>query len=176
MLTRLPLLPLLVALLAGCQSMPGPPLKTVPYVDLERFMGPWYVIAHIPSWPERNAYNAVESYALAPDGTIETTFTFREGGFEGEEERMQPRGYVMDRQSNAVWGMQFIWPIKAEYLITYLDEDYSLTIVSRNKRDYVWLMARTPSIPDAVYEEMVDIIAGQGYDISELRRVPQRWP
>lgn len=52
-------------------------------VDVPRFMGDWYVIAHIPTRPERKAYDAVESYALRPDGRIQTTFTFRKGSFQG---------------------------------------------------------------------------------------------
>lgn len=165
----------LLGLLVGCAT-PGPPLATVPRVDLERFMGPWYVIAHIPSWPERDAWNAVESYALADDGSIETTFTFRKGGFEGEEKVMRPRGFVVDRETNASWGMQFIWPIKAEYLITYLDEDYGVTVVSRNKRDYVWLMSREPKMSETDYQRFVGLIRDQGYDVAKLRKVPQRWP
>jgi apolipoprotein D and lipocalin family protein len=71
--------------------------------------------------------------------------------------------------------MQFIWPIKADYRIAYLDADYSRTIIARNKRDYVWIMARRPQIPDSEYEELVSAVKDMGYDISQLRRVPQRW-
>lgn len=61
-----------MGLLAGCA---GPaPMPPVAHVDLPRFMGDWYVIAHIPSWPERNAYDAVESYRPLPDGRIQTDF------------------------------------------------------------------------------------------------------
>ena len=57
------------ALLAGCQAS-MPPLKTVDYVDLDRFMGDWYVIANIPTFVEKGAHNAVESYRLDDDGSI----------------------------------------------------------------------------------------------------------
>jgi apolipoprotein D and lipocalin family protein len=164
----------LAALLAGCQSAPRPPLSVVPHVDLERFMGDWYVIANIPTLIERGAHDAVESYRLADDGTIETTFTFRDGGFDGEPKRYTPRGYVVDRGSNAVWGMQFVWPIKADYRIAYLARDYSQTVIAREKRDYVWIMARTPRIADEDYERLVRFVAAQGYDVSKIRRVPQR--
>ena len=129
-------------LLGGCQS--PAPLATVPQVDLQRFMGPWYVIANIPTFIEKGAHNAVESYRLDADGTIATIFTFRAGGFDGEEKRYTPRGFVVDRSTNAVWGMQFLWPIKADYRITYLADDYSVTVISRIQRDYVWIMARKP--------------------------------
>jgi apolipoprotein D and lipocalin family protein len=72
--------------------------------------------------------------------------------------------------------MQFIWPIKAEYRIVYVDDDYRHTIIGRSKRDYVWIMARTPQIPAQDMQSLRDIIATQGYDIVKLRNVPQQWP
>ena len=61
---------------------------------------------------------------------------------------MTPRGFVRDTETNARWGMQFVWPIKADYRIVWLADDYSQTVVARQKRDYLWIMAprrRSPS-------------------------------
>lgn len=157
----------------GCTTPPRTPIPTVTHVDLPRFMGNWYVIAHIPTFIEREAHNATEHYALAPDGTIDTTFTFRAGGSDGPIKRYTPRGFVRDQESNATWGMQFIWPVKAEFLITYVDENYTQTIISRNARDYVWIMARTPVITETDYNRHVDRLRAWGYDVGQLRRVPQ---
>ena len=78
--------------------------------------------------------------------------------------------------NNSTWGMRFIWPFKSEFLITYLDESYSRTIISRNKRDFAWIMARTPEIPEDDYQKMVLELTAQGYDVTKLRKVPHRWP
>jgi apolipoprotein D and lipocalin family protein len=164
-----------VALLAGCATA-RPPLATVEHIDLARFMGDWYVIAHLPASLEKNAFNAVESYRLAEDGSIETTFTFREGGFEGERKRYTPRGFVRDRATNATWGMRFIWPFRMEYLVILLDEERGVSVVGRTKRDYVWIMARRPELPEEEYQRLVGFVADRGYDVTKLRRVPQRWP
>ncbi|MET3494692.1 lipocalin family protein [Variovorax boronicumulans] len=164
-----------VLLVAGCASSP-PTIPPVKQVDLSRFMGDWYVIGNIPTRPERNAFNAVESYSLKPDGTIDTRFRFREGAFDGPLKTMNPKGSVVPDTGNAVWGMQFIWPIKAEYVIVDLDRDYQLTIIGRSDRDYAWIMARTPSIPDAAYDAAVGRLTALGYSTEKLRRVPQRWP
>ena len=161
--------------ISGCAGNSLPPVETVEYVDIERFMGDWYVIASIPTFIETEAYNAVENYRLDEDGTIATTFTFRKGGVDGDEKRYTPRGFVEDDPSNAIWGMRFIWPIKADYRIAHLDDAYSETIIARNKRDYVWIMARTPEISDEAYDRMVDLIDEIGYDTTRLRKVPQRW-
>ena len=164
----------LSALLAACGSRP-PELEPVDYVDLERFMGDWYVIANIPTFLEKGAHNAVETYTLNDDGTVATRFTYRDGAFDGEEKEYNPKGFVKDDGSNALWGMRFIWPIKADYRIVYLTPDYSQTIIGRNKRDFVWVMARTPSIPEADYAAIVERIENMGYDVSKLSKVPQRW-
>jgi apolipoprotein D and lipocalin family protein len=169
-------LPAMLLPLTACQSAPPAPMPTVPKVDLQRFMGDWYVIANIPTFIEKGAHNAVESYRLDADGSIATTFTFREGAFDGKPKRYTPRGFVRDDGSNALWGMQFLWPVKADYRITYLNDDYSQTIISREKRDYVWIMARTPSLPDADYQRLLKIVQAQGYDMSRVQKVPQRWP
>lgn len=162
------------ATLFACSSKA--PLATVSHVDIDRFMGDWYVIAHIPADAEEHAFNAVESYERRDDGKIATTYTFRDGGFDGELETLEPTGTVRDERTNATWGMSFFWPFEAEYLITYLDQDYETTIISRTKRDYVWIMSRSPAIEDARLDALVAELERQGYDVSRLRRVPQRWP
>jgi len=150
-------------------------MKTVDSVDLNRFMGPWYVIANIPTFLEKGAHNAVETYRLNDDGTIATTFTFRKDGFDGKLKEYNPKGFVLDTNTNAHWGMRFVWPIKADYRIVYLDDDYTRTIVGRQARDFVWIMARTPTISDGEYDELLSYVAELGYDMSKVQRVPQRW-
>lgn len=161
--------------LSGCTSTTMKNIDTVKQVDLPRFMGDWYVIAAIPTMIETQSYNAIENYKLNADGTIATTFTFYKGALDGPFKKYEPKGFVKPDTGNALWGMQFIWPIKAEYRIVYLDPDYQHTIIARNARDYVWLMARTSRISDAEYKRLTELIAGYGYDISKLRKVPQDW-
>ncbi|KAF1016999.1 MAG: Outer membrane lipoprotein Blc [Stenotrophomonas maltophilia] len=171
----LPLFSLLAVALFGsaCSSPDHSPLPRPASVDVPRFMGDWYVIAHIPSRPEREAFDALESYVLRPDGRIQTTFTYRKGSFQAPRKTMHPIGRVEKQGNGAVWGMQFIWPIQAEYIIAWLDEGYTQTIVARSKRDYVWYMARTPQVSEADYQQAVQRIAAMGYDTAKLRRVPQ---
>lgn len=150
-------------------------MEVVDYVDLDRFMGRWYVIANIPTFLEKGAHNAVETYALNDDGSIQTTFTYLEDSFDGKQKQYNPKGFVRDETSNAIWGMRFIWPIKADYRIVYLTDDYSQTIIARQKRDFLWIMARTPTIPETDYQRMVELAGSIGYDVEKIQRVPQKW-
>jgi apolipoprotein D and lipocalin family protein len=161
-------------LLSACSLMPAQSFPRENSVDVDRYMGKWYVIAHIPPGMTKNAYNSIERYEQTEPGRIETTFTYREGGFDGEAQKMEPTGFVLEGGNGAVWGMRFFWPIKMQYVISYVDADYETTIVAREKRDYVWIMARTPQIEDATYDTLVQKVADYGYDISKLRKVPQQ--
>lgn len=166
-----------VVALSGCQSRSGekqPLAATQKRVDLPRFMGDWYVIANIPTFIEKGAHNAVERYDLRPDGKIATTFTFNKGSFEGPKKEYHPVGTIRNRETNAEWGMQFVWPFQADYLIAYVDDDYQTTIIGVPKRKYVWIMARTPTLPEAVYNDLVKRVQDMGYDLSRLQKVPQQ--
>ena len=174
-MVRLALATLAVAAVAACATS-KPTLPAVPQVDLPRFMGDWYVIAHIPTFPEREAYNAIESYRLDDEGKIRTTFQFRKGSFDAKLKTMEPVGRVVPGTNNAVWDMQFVWPIQAEYVIVDVSDDYSQTVIGRSKRDYLWIMARTPTLPTAEYDALVAKAKALGYDTSKLRKVPQQWP
>lgn len=147
-------------------------------VDLPRYMGDWYLISHIPTDRDREAHNAIENYRLNEDGSIATTYTNRLGGFDGKPKRMTPTCYVVEGSGNALWGVRFAWywPFKYEYRISHLEPDYSVTIVARSKRDYVWLFSRKPQMSDEDLARYTTLMASWGYDTRKLLRVPQQWP
>ncbi|MFM2287009.1 MAG: hypothetical protein RL684_152 [Pseudomonadota bacterium] len=166
---------LLGTALGGCLRNVQP-IQPVAHVDLDRFMGRWYVIASIPTFLEKNAFNAVESYALRPDGRVQTTFSYRKGGFDGAPKVLHPIGTVRAGSGDAVWDMQFVWPISAEYVVAYLDAGYQQTIIARSARDHVWIMARTPRVPAEDYAALLRRVGELGYRVEDVREVPQRWP
>ncbi|TPG09876.1 hypothetical protein EAH75_15210 [Rhodanobacter glycinis] len=151
-----------------------PPIKPVAHVDLPRFMGNWYVIATIPTRFEKNAYDAVEVYSLKPNGDVATSFHFREGSFDGEKKDIHSTGIVRPGSGNAVWGVQVFWPLKAQYVVAWLKDDYSQVIVARDARDYTWVMARTPTIPQADYDALLARVQALGYPLDKIRKVPQQ--
>lgn len=163
----------LVAVAASAASLP--PIQPVSHVDLPRFMGKWYLIATIPTSYGKDAYNAVETYTLKPDGNIHTTFSFHEGGFDGTYKHIESTGYVTPGTGNAVWGVKVLLLLKAQYVVAYLAPDYSQMIVARDKRDYVWVFARTPQVSQAGYAMLAAKVRALGYPPSKLRKVPQQW-
>lgn len=160
--------------MSSSQSLP--PITTVEAVDLDRFVGRWFVIANIPTFIEKEAWNSIEDYFRRGDDKIDTVFSYNKGGFDGPRKVWTPVGTVRPDSGGAVWDMQFIWPFDAEYRIIWLNDDYTVTIIGRSARDYVWIMAREPRIDDALRKQLEQFLLDEGYSLENLRSVPQRWP
>ena len=150
-------------------------LETVEYVDLQKFMGDWYVIANIPTFIEKGAVNAIESYRLDSKGRIKTTFTFRKDSVSGPEKKYNPTGFIYNRKTNAEWRMQFLWPFRSPFLIIDLDDDYSYTVIGIPSRKYVWIMAREHKMSEGLYNKIISNLEKVGYDITQIKRINQEW-
>ena len=159
----------------NCQDVTLKPMETVPYVDIEKFMGDWYVIANIPTFLEKGATNAIESYELNDKGEVETYFSYFKNSPQGTKKEYFPKGFIVNKDTNAEWKMQFLWPFKASFLIIDLDQDYSYTVIGVPSRKYVWIMAREPEIPQNIYQGILSRLQKNGYDLTKLQMVPQIW-
>ena len=170
----------MLSLMSGCTSNQEALEAMDKKIELERFMGDWYVIGSIPIdfffASEAGAHNAVESYALKDDGSIDTRYRFRKGSFDGPLKQFNPTGFVYNEETNAEWRMQFVWPFKSAYLIVHLDDDYTETIIGVPDRSYIWIMARSPDMSKADYQRLVKLATGMGYDADKIVRIPHKWP
>jgi apolipoprotein D and lipocalin family protein len=147
-------------------------MQTVSFVDIKKFMGDWHVVANIPTFPERGAIGPIERYSLNEDGSIDTTFSFIHPTKRVERE-FKSTAFVEPDSNNAVWGMQFIWPIKADYRVLFVDQEYETTIVGRQKRDYLWIMSRSVDISRERLESLIERAVSAGYD-REAIQIPAR--
>jgi apolipoprotein D and lipocalin family protein len=164
----------LASLCGGCASM-NQPLQTVPYVDLPRYMGDWYVIANIPYFAENGCVDSIESYALRPDGKIHNWFQCRKKSFQAPlEQKATAEATVVDKTSNAVWSVRFFKIIPVKYMILDLDPNYQWVLVGHPSRRYGWIMARTKTLDEATYRKILGDAAKQGYDPSRFKLVPQQ--
>ena len=175
---RLTLSILISMMIFGCftdESENMKSLKTVTKVEIERFMGDWYVIASIPTFLEKNATNAIESYRLNDKGNIDATFSFYQNNPNGKKKVYNPKGFIYNSTTNAEWRMQFLWPFKMPFLIIDLDDEYSYTVIGYPSRNYVWIMARKPKLPVKTYRAILKNLEYVGYDTARINKVPQVW-
>jgi len=151
------------------------PLRTVTHVDLPRYMGDWYVIAHIPYFAEKNCFDSIESYALRTDGKIDNWFRCRKNSFDAPLERKATAtATVEDKTSNAAWRVSFFKIISVKYLILDLDPNYQWVMVGHPSRRYGWIMARSKTLDEPTYQRILRDAASQGYDPGRFVKVPQR--
>lgn len=164
------------ALISACQSK-EPYTKTVETVNLDQYLGKWYVIANRPTMFETNAYNAMEIYTLNKEtGKIDVDFNFKKGSFEGPEKSIPQTAWVHNEKTKAHWKISLWWlPFNQDYLIIDLDKDYQWTVVGVPNQKYLWVMSRQPEMSEALLTEILANTKNKGYDTSEVNRVPQKW-
>ncbi|MEI8294383.1 MAG: lipocalin family protein [bacterium] len=169
------LLTLLACVLAGCSAVPKQtPLRTVDHVDLNRFMGDWYVIGTIPWVVEKNNVGTMDIYKQRPDGKIDIRYAFHKGSLDAPRQEMRATATVVDTQTNARWAVQFLWPFRAPFLVIDLSPDYRHTTIGYPDRSLIWIMSRDPSMPEKDYSAALENARSQGYDISRIVKVPQK--
>lgn len=99
---------LVLGAFAGCSSPALPPLRTVGHVDMDRYLGRWYVIANIPYFLENGKVASYDTYAKRPDGKLDNIFTFRPGGLNAPEKSWHGTAWVTNTTTNAEWKVRFI--------------------------------------------------------------------
>jgi apolipoprotein D and lipocalin family protein len=146
----------------------------VPQLDLPRFMGDWYVFAHIPYSLEKGKVGTLDRYALRPDGRIQNSYLFRRGSLDAPLEEWKGVAWVHDKQSNAEWRVQFVWPFRVPFLVIDLDYEYQWAVIGYPSRKLAWVLSRKTALNETTYQGILQRMQQQGYDPAKLAKVPQR--
>jgi apolipoprotein D and lipocalin family protein len=170
-LLALGLLAPLALALGGCASTPRP--STVAHVDLDRYLGRWYVISHVPYFLERGKVASYDTYARRPDGRLTNDFTFRKKTVDGPEKTWRGVAWVTDTETNATWKVQFVWPFAVTYKIFALDPAYTWAVVGTDDAGLLWLLARERQLDPVQEAEAHAALRAKGIDPSRLVAVPQ---
>jgi len=156
----------------GCSSKSFD--KTVDFVDLQRFMGKWYVWAGRTTFLEKGANNSVEVYTWnQKENRIDVDFSFRKNSFDGEVKRLPQKAWIENEQTKAHWKIQLFWPFKANYLIIGLDRNYEWTAVGVPSGDYLWIKGREPIVSDEKLSQILKQVEEGGYPVQDVPRIPQ---
>lgn len=161
---------MLIFLLAVELLLAATTVKTVPKVDLKRYLGKWYQIAYFPTKFQPNLGGMVTAeYSLDDKGKIRVVNTSFQDD-EGKVIRDQAIGKAWSVDpSNSRLKVKFVWFISGNYWIVKLDEqNYSYTVVSDPKRKYLWILSRTPAMDKAVYKEITDYLSTNGWKLDKL--------
>ena len=144
-------------------------------IDLQRYMGRWYVIANIPYFPERGKVATYDEYILRTDGRIDNIFGFKKS-FDKKEKKWNALATVKPDTGNRKWTIKFFGLLNADYEILEIAPDYSWVLIGHPKREMAWVMARSAKMDDAQYEVLVKKFENYDYKtstISAIKRIAQ---
>ena len=157
---------LALLLLGGCATVPAGVEPVSPFV-LDRYLGTWYEIARLDHSFERGLSRVTAEYSLAEDGSVRVV---NRGYSERDKRWKQAEGRaVFAGQSNQGFlKVSFFGPFFGSYVIIDLDPDYRHALVCGPSRSYLWILARTPTLPDAVSQRLIARAASLGFATDSL--------
>ncbi len=140
-------------------------LDVVPHVELTKYLGKWYEIAHLPARFQRGCTDTTATYTLSDDGSISVLNECRR---EGKVKQAKGKAKVVDKTTGAKLKVTFFWPFYGDYWIIHLGKDYEYAVVGTPNRKYLWILSRTPRMEDTLYTQLLDAVQAQGFDVTQL--------
>ena len=168
---------LLSAVLAGCAAPQQGAPRTVAAVDLARYAGVWHEIARFPNRFEDSdglsCADVTAAYAPRPDGRVGVVNRCRNAAADGAERVAEGRAYAVEGSRGARLRVSFFWPFYGDYWMIGLAPDYRWAVVGDPRREYLWVLSRTPAMAEADYAAAVEAARREGFDAARLRRTPR---
>ena len=160
-----------VLVLAGCTGIPRG-TEPVTGFELDRYLGQWYEIARLDHSFERGLDCVTADYSLRDDGGVRVV---NRGVNLSEEEvdEAEGRAYFIGDEDVGRLKVSFFGPFYGGYNVLALDDDYQWSLVAGPDRSYLWILARTPTLPDATYRDLVERAESLAFPVEELIEVDQ---
>lgn len=152
--------------LTSCRSMPhnATPVKGF---EPKRYLGRWYEIARFDYRFEKDMNNVTAEYSQNPDGSIKVVnggYDYRKHAWKTATGKVKFRG----DEGTAALKVSFFGPFYAGYNVVDIDENYQHALVAGKNLDYLWMLSRTPELPDEVRQRFLEKAREIGYDTSRL--------
>ena len=148
-------------------------LKVVSNLDLHKFQGVWYEIAHNPWFPEKNCFSMIAHYKVIEDSKIEVTNICRKHGFNGEISKIVGKAWLVDQTITSKWEVQFIWPFSLDYWVIDLEENFNYAVIGEPDKENFWILSRKPIMEKGLLAKIIAQSKMKGYDLSNLILTPQ---
>jgi apolipoprotein D and lipocalin family protein len=147
-------------------------MEVVSSVDLERYLGKWYEIARKDNRFQKGCINSTAEYSFRDDGDIRVLNQCEVPGKDNKS--AVGRAWVKDSETNAKLKVTFVLKglklgfLSGDYWILDLGEDYDYALIGEPDRKYLWILSRTPTIPEDLKINLLSKARSMGYDLSDL--------
>jgi apolipoprotein D and lipocalin family protein len=140
-------------------------LEVVPHVELKKYLGKWYEIAHLPTRFQEGCTDTTATYTLSEDGSISVLNECRRNG---KVKQAKGKAKVVDKNSGAKLKVTFFWPFYGDYWIIDLGKDYDYAVVVTPNRKNLWILSRTPQMDDKLLSQLIESVKSKGFDVTKL--------
>ena len=145
--------------------------EVVPHVELEKYLGKRYEIAHLPAKFQEGCNETTATYTLSKDGSISV---LNQATKNGKMKQAKGKAKVVDKNSNAKLKVTFFWPFYGDYWIIKLGNDYDYSVVGTPNRKYLWILSRTPQMDNKLYSQLIEYVNSKGFDVNKLIKTLQK--
>lgn len=159
--------------LFGCKTMDKSP-TAVGKVELDKYAGKWFEIASFPMRFQKGCQCTTAEYTLMPKGHVKVFNKCRKDSTAGKQSSITGKAFVVEGSNNTKLKVRFFWPFKGDYWIVKLDSNYQWAVVSAPKKDYLWILSRTHSMDETLYNRLIKELEAESYDIGKLVKTPQQ--
>jgi apolipoprotein D and lipocalin family protein len=153
----------------SCKSIPNG-VEAVKKFDKNRYLGKWYEIARIDFKFERDLNNTTAEYSSLKNGKIRVVnrgYNYKKN----EWKKAIGKAKFVHEADEAMLKVSFFGPFYAGYNVIRLDDDYNYALIAGRNFNYLWILSRTPSIPNTIKEEYLNFASKVGFDTSRLNWV-----
>lgn len=145
-----------------------PPLQTVPFVDVQKYLGTWYQISRVVLPFEGDCACAQQTLGLdASRGVVTVYNSCNDKTPQGRLREIRGFATNDDPQSNAKFTVDFGLPQTGKYWIIALGQNYEYAVVSDPDRKSLYILSKTPELDPVLYQEALNKASLQ-LDISRL--------
>lgn len=148
-------------------------IQTVSNFDLNRYLGTWYEIAHLPmKYQPEGSTDISAQYSLNENGNVKVDNRCLDehqklDGSVGEATVVDgPNGKL--EVSFLPEGFRWIPFTKGDYWVLKIDENYQTALVGEPNLKYLWILHRETTLDEATKREYLSYAESLGYDLSEL--------
>jgi len=163
---------IMVLSLFSCKSYE--PLATVKDFKIDRYMGKWYEIGRFPNKFEKGLQCVTAEYRLKPNGKVAVINSGQKE--DGKVKTAQGTARVPDSAVPGQLKVTFFWPFSGDYYVIDIDQDYTVALVGSPSRDYLWILARTTTIDEEKYTELLTKAQRVHFDVKRMVKINQDCP
>lgn len=165
----------LIALLVSCSTMAANtgPVATNDIIDIQKYIGKWYAVSDIPQFFTRSCLYQTAEYDIKTESEISVKNTCYANN---KTKTIFGQAKVVNFETNAELIVTFnnfwtrLFRVRGDYSIIKIDPNYDYVMVGGRDRSNLWIMSRTPGMPQEVYEEYVNVAKELGFNVSQLRK------